>query len=208
MNDESRTFSMQAARAHDDVDEEGLRAWPYRLLAGLLATPPDQPTLDMLRGLRGDGSEIGQALAALSRAADRSSITGARVEYEALFIGLGRGELIPYASHYLTGFLNEKPLALVRDDLAALGVSRAPRTVEPEDHVAALCEVMAGMIDGGLGEAPLERQRRFFDRHLRPWARRFFTDLEQAPSAVLYAPAGTLGRVFMDIETTAFSMLD
>lgn len=199
---------MQATAAHDIADEEGLRVWPYRLLAGLLAAPPGEATLDMLRGLARDDSEIGRALASLSQMARAMTPDGARIEYEALFIGLGRGELIPYGSHYLTGFLNEKPLALLRDDLAALGVGRAPGTAEPEDHVAALCEVMAGMIDGSLADTSLEQQRQFFERHLRPWAQHFFTDLERAPSAVLYVPVGSLGRVFIDIETTAFSMLD
>lgn len=199
---------MPAARAIDDMDEEGLRAWPYRLLARFLAAPADEAALGLARSLTGDGSGIGVALAALAAAARISSVQDARDEYESLFIGLGRGELVPYGSHYLTGFLHEKPLALLRDDLAALGVGRAAGTVEPEDHVAALCEVMAGLIDGGLAEATLDAQRRFFDRHMRPWIGSFFAELEQAPSARLYVPIGTLGRVFMDIETTAFGMLD
>ena len=115
---------------------------------------------------------------------------------------------MPYASFYLTGFLNERPLAALRTDLAALGVRRADANRDPEDHIAALCEAMAGLIEGDYGPADLDTQRRFFDRHLAPWAPRFFADLERARASRLYVPIGTLGRLFMDIEATAFAMLD
>jgi TorA maturation chaperone TorD len=188
-------------------EEEQLRAAQYRLLARLLASEADESVLRRLSGLTGDASPLGVGLEALARVAARISPAAARVEYGALFIGLGRGELLPYASYYLTGFLNEKPLALLRQDMARLGIARAQDVKEPEDHIAAICEMMAGLIEGSFGApADLGTQRGFFDRHLAPWAETFFADLEKARAAILYAPVGAIGQAFMKIERTAFEM--
>jgi TorA maturation chaperone TorD len=175
------------------------------LLSGLLARPPDQGLLARLAGLSGDGTALGEAVGALAAAARDARAEAVEREFHDLFIGLGRGELLPYASYYLTGFLHERPLAKLRADLAALGIERAASVVEPEDHIATLCEVMAGLIDGSLGDGP-EQDRRIFDRHLRPWAERFFADLEQAKAARFYRAVGRLGRVFIGIETEAFAL--
>jgi TorA maturation chaperone TorD len=188
-------------------EEEQLRAGQYRLLARLLASEADHSVLRRLCGLAGDASPLGAGLVELARVAPRITPAAARAEYGALFIGLGRGELLPYASYYLTGFLNEKPLALLRQDMARLGIARAQDVKEPEDHIAAICEMMAGLIEGSFGApADLGTQRQFFDRHLASWADTFFADLEGARAAVLYAPVGTIGRAFMEIERTAFDM--
>lgn len=187
--------------------EDELRANQYRLLARFLAKPPDAPLLQLAGGFTGDDTELGKALALLARLARRTNESEASVEYHELFIGMGRGELMPYGSFYMTGFLNEKPLALLRRDMAGLGIARAEGTSEPEDHIAALCEMMAGQITGDFGEpVDVTEQKRFFDQHMESWAGRFFTDLENAKAATLYTPIGTLGRVFMEIETTAFAM--
>ncbi len=188
-------------------DEELHRARIYGLLARLLAAPPDAALLAGLAGLAGDDSELGRAFAALARAA--AAITQAAVaeEYHDLFIGLTRGELLPYGSYYLTGFLNEKPLALLRGALAHLGIARASQVKEPEDHIAALCEIMAGLIDGAYGTPqPLAAQRMFFTAHIAIWADRFFKDLAGAKAAVFYAAVGQLGRRFVAIESAAFAM--
>jgi TorA maturation chaperone TorD len=187
--------------------EEKLRAEQYQLLATMLARPPDASLLHTLASLTGDGSDLGQAFAALADAARASDPVRAEREYHELFIGLGRGELVPYASYYLTGFLNEKPLAKLRVDMSRLGIARADEVKEPEDHIAALCEMMAGLIQGWF-RPPLDLvgQRAFFDAHLRPWAPTFFEDLEGARNARVYRPIGTIGRVFMTIEQTAFDM--
>ncbi|HYH20792.1 MAG TPA: molecular chaperone TorD family protein [Azospirillum sp.] len=189
----------------DDADR--LRAQAYTLLAQFLARPPSRALLDTAAGLRGDGTPFGRALNALAEAARTATEDDAEREYNALFIGVVRGELVPYASYYRTGFLNDRPLARVRQDLRVLGVEPAPGVAEPEDHIAALCEVMAALIDGTLGPPDLELQQRFFDRHLAPWARHVFTDLEHAQAARLYRPVGTIGRLFMDIETDACAMV-
>lgn len=199
---------MGSMAAQQQISEEDqLRAGWYALLAQLLSREPSEPLLTMLRGLEGDDSDLGKGIRALAAAARGTTVETAKQEYFDLFIGIGQGELLPYASYYLTGFLNEKPLAKLRVDMARLGIKRAPEVKEPEDHIAAVCEMMAGLIDGAF-DAPctLDVQRAFFDTHLAPWAEHFFEDLEGAEAAILYAPLGTLGRTFMGIERTAFGM--
>jgi TorA maturation chaperone TorD len=188
-------------------DEDQLRAGWYALLAQLLSREPDARLLQMLRGLEGDDSDLGKGIRALAAAARGTTVESAREEYFDLFIGLGQGELLPYGSYYLTGFLNEKPLARLRGDMARLRIARADDVKEPEDHIAALCEMMSGLITGSFGApADLDEQRRFFDTHIGCWAPRFFEDLQGAQSAVLYMPVGTIGRLFMAIEVQAFDM--
>jgi TorA maturation chaperone TorD len=188
-------------------EEELFRAQLYGLLAQLLRAPPDQAALAALAGIAGDGSELGAALSALAAAARDTPADAVSREYHDLFIGLGRGELVPYGSYYRTGFLNEKPLADLRDALERLGVTRAVSVKEPEDHIAALCEVMAGLITGAYGAPqPLAGQRALFEAHVAPWAGRFFADLEQAKTARFYASVGRIGRLFVDIEATAFAL--
>jgi TorA maturation chaperone TorD len=126
-------------------------------------------------------------------------------EYFHLFIGVGRGEILPYASYYLTGFLHERPLARLREDLGKIGIERSEGVHEPEDHAAILCEIMAGVV-GGRFPAPEDADRDLFIRHLAPWIGRFFSDLEQAGSAQLYRHVGRLGKVFIEIETEAFAL--
>lgn len=194
-------------RASDIPEEERFRAQLYSLLSRLFAAPPDAALMTALGGLTGDASELGQGFAALARATAVATPAALAGEYHDLFIGLGRGELVPYGSHYLTGFLHEKPLAELRQALARLGIARAAEVPEPEDHIAALCEVMAGLIDGAFGEpAPLAAQRGFFERHIAPWAPRFFVDLEAAQNSAFYRAVGRVGRLFMEIEATAFGM--
>jgi TorA maturation chaperone TorD len=193
----------------DTSDEDAARAQCYLLLAQFLNAPPSAELLEIARGLRSDGSELGQALSALASVAQRTTAEAAEREYSALFIGLARGELLPYASYYLTGFLQEKPLADLRGDMAALGIQRGDDVPEPEDHIATVCETMAGLITGAFGKpASLEAQQRFFARHVGVWAPRFFEDLQAAKAAVLYMPVGRIGRVFMTIETEAFGMAE
>jgi TorA maturation chaperone TorD len=189
-----------------DLDEvDAARAQEYMLLAALLARAPDQTLLDRLATLRGDASPLGVAHAALAEAASRTTAECAEREYFNLFIGLGRGELLPYGSYYQSGFLYERPLARLREQLGKLGIERADGESEPEDHAAILCEVMAGLIDGRLAAAA-GADRELFEKHLSPWIGRFFADLEQAEAAEFYRNVGMLGRLFVDIETEAFAL--
>ena len=197
------------ATAHDIriAEEDRLRAEVYDLLAALLADPPTQEKLSALGRLTGDGTAMGKAVETLAKLARNTSASSVEREFTELFIGIGRGELLPFASYYLTGFLNEKPLATLRKDMASLAISRAPNVYEPEDNIASLMEMMAGLIDGRFGTpASLEKQREFFNRHIAPWAAHFFSDLEQAKGSVFYLPVGTVGRTFIGIEKEAFRM--
>jgi TorA maturation chaperone TorD len=187
----------------DEVDVA--RAQEYALLATLLTRAPDAPLLSRLSGLRADASPLGLAHAALSEAAEKTTVERVEREFFDLFIGLGRGELMPYGSYYLTGLLHERPLARLREDLARISVGRAEGVVEPEDHAGILCEIMSGLASHRL-PAPPNSERMIFDKHLAPWIGRFFTDLENAEAADFYRRLGTLGRVFMDIEAEAFDL--
>jgi TorA maturation chaperone TorD len=187
-----------------DIDEvDAARAQEYALLAALLMRAPDSELLSRIAQLRADASPLGLAHAALAEAASNTNAERAEREFFDLFIGLGRGELLPYGSYYLTGFLQERPLARLREDLARIGIARAEGIVEPEDHAVILCEIMSGLASRRL-PAPPDSDRLIFDKHMAPWIKRFFVDLENAEAADFYRRLGALGRVFMDIETEAF----
>ena len=196
-------FNGAPARVADEID--AARAREYALLATLLSRSPDTQLLGRLARLRGDASPLGLAHAALGEAAARAGAESVGREYFDLFIGLGRGELLPYASYYLTGFLYERPLARLRGDLKRLGIEQIEGQSEPEDHVAILCEIMANVIGGDI-DAPPGADREIFEKHMAPWVGRFFMDLEQSPTADFYARVGTLGRTFVEIETEAFAL--
>ncbi len=189
------------------TDEDRARAQIYQLLAVLLSSPPSDELLKGLVSLQGDDTPLGSAYKNLAALAQRTTAVDAEQEFNNLFIGVGRGELLPYASYYLTGFLNEKPLADLRTDLMARGVKVSDDVKEPEDHIGTLCEIMAGIITGEFAcDSDVSSQKAFFDAHMAKWAALFFTDLEEAQSSVLYAPVGSLGRAFMAVEADAFAI--
>jgi TorA maturation chaperone TorD len=196
-------FARQARATPDEVD--AARAREYALLATLLARSPDALLLRRLAQLRGDATPLGLAHAALGEAAQRAEEAQVGREYFDLFVGLGRGELLPYASYYLTGFLYERPLARLRGDLKRLGIEAQPGQSEPEDHAAILCEIMAALV-GKETSAVAGADQEIFDKHLAPWIGRFFTDLERSPRAGFYASVGALGRTFIEIETEAYAL--
>ena len=200
---EEATREMTDALAPEDV----LRAQMYRFLARLLAAPPDEALLKSVAGMDGDETDLGKAMLSFAKLASKSNLPQTEEEYHDLFIGVARGELLPYGSYYLTGFLHEKPLSKLRNDMARIGIARDAKHKEPEDHIAALMDMMAGLITGEFGDpAPLAEQKKFFEAHISSWASHFFADLEGAKSSVLYAALGNVGRSFMEIEATAFSM--
>jgi TorA maturation chaperone TorD len=187
----------------DEVD--AARAREYALLAVLLRRAPNADLLSRLAALRGDATPLGLAHAALAEAAAATSVERVEREFFNLFIGIGRGEVVPYGSYYLTGFLNERPLARLRDALAQLQIARSEGEAEPEDHAAVLCEIMSGLA-GGRFAAPAGADRDLFAAHLDPWIGRFFADLEQAAAADFYRRLGALGRLFIEIEREAFAL--
>lgn len=189
------------------AEEDRLRLGWYSLLARLLGGAPDSDFLASLRALEGDATELGQAVRTLAQVARRSELKEIEREHFDLFIGVGEAELLPYASYYLTGFLHDRPLARLRQDMAELGIARREGVSEPEDHIASLCEMMAGLIGGAFGEpADLATQRRFFDSHIACWAPRFFEDLQASPTACFFMPVGTIGSLFLNIEAQGFEM--
>ena len=196
----------QAAHSTQVITEEDqLRADLYDFLSALLARPANKALLDKTAKLSGDETDLGRAIGTLAKLAVQSSVKSVEREFNALFIGLGRGELLPYGSYYMTGFLNEKPLALLRDDMAKNRIVRAENIYEPEDNIASVLEMMSGLIMGRFGEVvSLSQQKTFFNRHIAPWAGHFFTDLEGAEGSLFFAPIGAIGRHFMAIEKEAF----
>lgn len=190
-----------ASQSVDPVDAG--RAHQYLLLASLLSAPPSKKLLGAIAKLEGDDTPLGRVHAALAVAAQDGAVGAIEREYFDLFIGVGRGEILPYASYYLTGFLHERPLARLRSDLATLGIERAENNPEPEDNAATLCEIMAGFADGRFA-ASHDQQRKFFDKHIAPWMGRMFADLEKADAAKFYRSVGSFGRLFLEIETEAF----
>ncbi|MCU7810149.1 MAG: molecular chaperone TorD family protein [Candidatus Thiodiazotropha sp. (ex Notomyrtea botanica)] len=187
-------------------DEQIYRSGAYSLLARLLRSPPDSQVMAQVAGftkVEPMQDEMAIAMSMLGLSASTSEPKAVDDEFHALFIGIGRGELVPYGSWYLTGFLMERPLGRLRDDLAGLGFQRQEGVTEPEDHVAALCEVMAILIDE---ESSIQAQSDFFDRHLADWLERFFTDLSEAGSAVFYRAVGRFGAAFISLEKRYLSM--
>ncbi len=188
--------------------EDQARADLYNFLGVLLAKPADNDLLKQIAALSGDDTPLGTTLKTLAKLASVTPEQDAEREFNALFIGLGRGELLPYASHYLTGFLNEKPLANLRQEMAERGIQRAEGKKEPEDNIASLMEIMGGLIVGRFGKVTsVADQKSFFNAHVGPWAVHFFSDLEASRTSVLYSAVGSLGRQFMEIEAEAFEML-
>tara|TARA_B100001964_G_scaffold166610_1_gene182951 strand:- start:689 stop:1267 length:579 start_codon:yes stop_codon:yes gene_type:complete len=187
------------------TEEELYRAQVYQLLARLLGAPVDDELIDILKNIDGDDSPLGVALNGLKDLAHRITLEEAVDEYSELFIGVTQGELIPFKSFYLTGFLNEKPLGEVRAHMEEIGIAKSDDEGDPEDHIASLFEMMNGMIDGSFGKPfTLPEQVRFFDNHIGNWAPKFFRDLEVAEAARFYVPVGRIGKLFMDVESEAF----
>lgn len=199
-----------ATAAQAISDENALRAQQWRFLARVLVAAPDAGMLTAMTHLSGDATPLGRAFTALADAARQTDSSAVKQEFFDLFIGVGRGELLPYGSFYLTGFLNERPLADLRRDLAAMGIEREAGRHEPEDHIASLCDVMAGLAEGQFDAAALgcggSGEAGFFARHLEPWAAMFFDDLSVSPSARFYRAVADVGRAFTAIEARAFAL--
>jgi len=186
-------------------EEEQFRAQFYLLLSRLLGAPIDAEVLHLIQNLEGDDTAIGLAVTELKNLAQEITVEKATEEYETLFIGVTQGELIPFKSYYLTGFLNEKPLAELRQHMDELGIAKSKDVAEPDDHIAFLLEMMQGLIVGSFGKpSAISEQNRFFESHIANWAPKFFDDLEKAEAAHLFVPIGRIGKLFMEVEGEAF----
>lgn len=191
-----------------DQGEEAARAELYGLLAALFYEPPSQTLLDAIAAAPTTGETALELawneLGAVCRATGQET---AREEYERLFIGVGKPDVLLYGSFYLSGFLMEKPLAELRSDLAQLGLERSEALVESEDHLAALCEVMRYLITSDDAvNGSLAAQQKFFNAHMAPWVRTCCETVENHPDARFYKPVAQLARQFFDVEMQAFDM--
>lgn len=189
------------------AEDQRYRSSSYALIAALLRSPPDSAMLEYIARLiqqpHDESDDLLVAMSTLGLSAKILKPASIEDEFHQLFIGLGKGELVPYASWYLTGFLMEKPLSDLRDDLAKLGYQRDEATCEPEDHAAALCEVMSMLIGEGVD---LATQQQFYNSHMQSWLGRFYSDLSEARSAVFYKSLGRFGKAFKALEDDYFSM--
>jgi len=220
MADATADLATAATATDDAAAGDAGRAEVYALLAALLSAPPGREFLDFLQTLEpsaegannagdanGDSTDAPTIDALWRQLRDAAAATAPEKlddEYHALFIGLGRGEVVAFGSWHLTGFLMEQPLSDLRDDMKSLGLAADAAQKDPEDHIAALCESMALIIRAA--DIDAARERRFFARHIEPWAGRFFAELQVAKSAVFYRAVGALGARFVESESRYLHM--
>ena len=204
--------SIPSPHLSNALDEETARAEIYGLLAALYYAPPTTEVLAQLRVAATETPAAGGFLQEPWRelvAASRSLSDGEiQSEYNALFGGVGKPEVYLFGSHYLSGFLNEKPLALLRTDLLRLGLARDEAMSETEDHIAYLCEVMRYLIAGDdVAVANLTAQRQFFGVHLQPWVLQSCDAIAGHPKARFFAALSGFTRAFVGVESQGFDML-
>ena len=193
---------VQSEQAFQQDQAQAARIGVYGLLSALFAKEPTEETLQRLRSIGeidSSGDRIAMGWELMKQSALKTSLDDVNDEFFSLFIGLGRGELMPFGSWYLTGFLMEKPVAVLRRDLQTLGIERNEGVSESEDHIASLCDAMAIIIQHS-DEIPLETQTQFFNDHIEPWAHRFFEDLQSASHAHFYRSVGFFGAAFIEFE--------
>lgn len=191
-----------------DQGEETARADLYGLLAALFYAPPSPQLLQTIAAAVTEGdSVLQQAWSQLAAACAQADPQQVRDEYEALFVGVGKPELMLYGSYYLSGFLMEKPLAALRDDLADLGLQRNEKMSESEDHVAALCEVMRYLIaSDDITHTNIATQKKFFATHMQAWVGTMCDQIVQHPKAKFYPAVANLAKAFFEVEMQAFDM--
>ena len=199
--------------SNDGLDEEIARAEVYGLLAQLYQAPPAPELLANLRVAATEapvaGAFLEEPFRQLVGAARACSDAAVADEFDALFGGVGKPEVWAYGSHYLSGFLNDKPLVRLRSDLAALGLGRDESRAETEDHIAYLCEVMRYLIAGDdVAVANLTQQQRFFAAHLQPWVERLCEAIAAQPRAEFYRAVALFTQAFMNVEAQGFDLVE
>lgn len=209
-----------APAAPPDNLDGAMRANAYTLLANCLNAPPAKPTLENIAALHAPeaaADDIGRALTDLVAAASAASVAVAKNEnaaaaeaiaedYHELFIGLGRGKVVPYASYYLTGNMMDKPLVSIRAELAALGIQRREDSREPEDHAGILCELMAHLCADASATA-YAKQKKVFEAHLAAWMSAYFADIENAAQTDFYRAAARFGAALIHMEKRYYAMM-
>jgi len=216
MSAEQRSASptMHDVEAPPLADEDQARADFYALFARLLLAPPDDALLAALAAAEPIAAAgefaLEDAWLKLTQAAGVVDASAAADEFSAMFISTGTPPLNPYGSYYLTGHLNDAPLADLRHALARLRLARASGVGEFEDHLGALCETMRVLIQGGPGMPPrgLAVQKTFFETHIRPWYAACLADIADSPDANFYRVVAGVVDAFLSIEAQAFAVLD
>src|SRR5258706_5723443 len=192
--------------------EDQVRADFYALLASLFYRAPDDRLLQAIviasQPSAEASDELLQAWRALAQASAVVSHEVLHDEYESVFVGVGRAPVLLYGSYYMAGFMMEKPLAALRDDLAVLGFTRRADSHEPEDHLAALCDVMRALSIGDIADAPADItvQKQFFGKHIQSWAAKCCEAIQACEHANYYRRVAVFARVFFEIETEAFEI--
>lgn len=206
------TSNASTALLASDQPEESARADLYALLAALFYAPPPQSLLDTIAATpvaapEQDHGGLQHAWANLSSACKAAQADAVRDEYEYLFIGVGKPEVLLFSSYYLSGFMMEKPLVELRTDLEKLGLRRAESMPESEDHIAALFEVMSCLISSNpASTGRIDTQKEFFMKHIQPWAGEMCTLLAAHPASTLYASVADVAQAFFEVERQAFEM--
>jgi TorA maturation chaperone TorD len=179
-----------------------IRADCYAMLASLLRQAPSGKTIEILQDLHWDDAlpgRLDRALRQISQAARESVLNGVEAEFNRLFVGMGWGEMVPYASWYRQRMIQSTPLAALRTDLMRLGIVRRADSYESEDHAGALCEAMA-LLSREASGIPHAEQAEFFKIHVASWMMRFFGDLRLAKNAEFYRAVAALGGCFLESE--------
>ena len=193
--------------APECAPEERARADMYALIAALFYGPPSAELLALLGSapsLAGEGdARLPAAWQRLQRAAASAHAERLREEYDACFVSIGEAPIMLFGSHYLTGYLHEKPLAELRAALARMGLARRDEAREPEDHISAVADVMRHLILSGAGG---DAEQGFFDRFVRPWYGRFAERVEQGTENEFYRALGEFTRAFLDVERDSFDL--
>jgi TorA maturation chaperone TorD len=207
---------MESARitlVHRIEPEDETRARFYALLGRLYARGPDAPLLAALAGSPawpdhgGDGG-LGAAWNKLILASRAMDADAAAQEFTEMFIGVGKSPVNLHASHWIAGFMMEKPLAELRGSLAELGLARRPGADVLEDQLAALCETMRILI-AGEGErepATVAVQRAFFERHIASWVFDCCNAIRDCPLANYYRRVAEFTIVLMTVERDSLAI--
>lgn len=188
--------------------EDAARARWYALFAGLFRAPPSGQWLAGIAASADEASDdapLARAWREFAGACAHADAEAVREEFDVAFVGVGKADVIPYASYHLSGFLNDRPLVELREHLASLGLARRKGIGETEDHLSALCETMAWLIAGNAAPArDIAVQREFFSRFLAPWYESLADTIEHSGVTDFYKHAGRLLREFLAVERQAF----
>ena len=204
--------STQPASAPPVFEEDQARAGFYALIARLFYAGPDAPLLAAIAGAEkiagaGETAPLAAAWSALGAAAAAMDAEAARAEYDQVFVGAGKAEITPYASHYLAESMQERVLVRLRDALAEMGLAKNPSAAEYEDHFSGLCEVMRHLIAAGSSDAAVQEQKKFFIEYLNPWYADFYAAVMASPNTNFYKQVATFTKAFLDVEAVSFEMI-